>query len=170
MSHGITKKFDSVSDPSTHRRNVHEVASELQKVGISKESVFLVYDQSKINLSILRKFLATGGCSDILPSNDNCIPLLQLLRHQQLPAPSDFEIFPLNLEIIFSFFYPRHKLCGCNHRALVDCQQTKLVLDKFDSLCNPVESRGSEWQPEEMATVSQRQILDFFNWEKKACL
>ncbi|KLO98372.1 uncharacterized protein LW94_7842 [Fusarium fujikuroi] len=115
----------------------------------------------------IKNFLATGGYSDILPSNDNCIPLLQVLRHQQLPAPSGFRIFPLKLEIIFSVFYPRHKLCGRNHRTLVDCQQTKLVLDKFDSLCNPVESRGSEWQPEEMATVSQRQILDFFNWEKK---
>lgn len=149
--------------------NVHEVASELQKVGILKESVFLVYHQSKIDLSILRNFLATGGYSDILPSNDNCIPLLQLHCYQQLPAPSGFRIFPLKPEIIFSVFYPRHKLCGRNHRALVDCQQTKLVLDKFDSLCNPVESRGSEWQPEEMDTVSQRQILDFFSWEKKDC-
>ena len=75
MSYRLAKDFDAVSSPSTQRLNVHEVASELRKVGISKESVFFVYHQSKNGLSILRNFLAIGDYSDILPSNDNCIPL-----------------------------------------------------------------------------------------------
>lgn len=62
----MTKKFGLVSGSSIQRMNVHEVASELQKVGILKESVFLVYHQLKIDLLILRNFLATGGYSDIL--------------------------------------------------------------------------------------------------------
>lgn len=64
MGHRMAKKFDSVSDLPTWRTDAHEVASELQKAGISKDSVFLAYHQSNIDLSILRNVLATGGYSD----------------------------------------------------------------------------------------------------------
>ncbi|KAF4951821.1 hypothetical protein FGADI_7191 [Fusarium gaditjirri] len=59
-----------------------------REFGVSKEPAFLVYHQLKTDLSISRNFRATGGYSDILPINDKCIPLLKLLRSQQLPAPS----------------------------------------------------------------------------------
>ena len=55
--------------------------------------------------------------------------------------------------------YPWHHLVGLNHWALEDCQQTWLVCMAFDELCKPIEERGEEWQPDDVANSTQMSIL-----------
>ncbi|KAG5768301.1 hypothetical protein H9Q69_009551 [Fusarium xylarioides] len=142
--------------------NVHEVARKLLEAGISKNTIFLVYHYGKTDFMILRDFLATGGYENMLPSDDNCIPLIPIYRQQKIEPPPGFNSFPLRLEVLFRVLYPLHSLCGRNHLALIDCQQTKLVLDAFEHFCQPIESRGSDWQPEKLVKISQTTITSFF--------
>ncbi|RWA13312.1 hypothetical protein EKO27_g1751 [Xylaria grammica] len=121
----------------------------------------------KEDLTILRNFLATGGYEDILPSNDNCVPLIALYRQQNIQLPPGFRSFPLKLETPFPVLYPRHDLRGRNHRALIDCQQTRLVLDAFDHLCQPIEIRGPRWQPGKLVKISQTTITSFLESTKR---
>ena len=44
---------------------------------------------------MLREFLATGGYTNILPSDDKCISLLWLYRRQKINPPPGFDHFPL---------------------------------------------------------------------------
>ena len=37
------------------------------------------------------------------------------------------------------------------------------MLDAFDYLCQPLESRGLEWEPEEFAVIPQTTIISFFD-------
>ncbi|KAI0425964.1 hypothetical protein F5Y09DRAFT_346188 [Xylaria sp. FL1042] len=121
----------------------------------------------KKDLTILRNFLATGGYKDILPSNNNCVPLIALYGQQNIvQLPPGFRSFPLKLETLFSVLYPCHDLRGRNHRALIDCQQTRLVLDAFDHLCQPIEIRGPGWQPGKLVKISQTTITSFLESTK----
>lgn len=143
------------------RFNVHEVASKLQQAGITPDTIFLVWHTSRADLSILRQFLESAGYFNILPSDENCIPFIHLLRTNLSEGSSRLNRFPLTLEVLFPTIYPRHSLIGLNHQALVDCQQTRLVCIAFDELCRPVEERGKEWQPDAMERSAQTSI---FNW------
>ncbi len=67
--------------------NVHEIASKLQRVGITPDTVVLVYHKSAFDLRILRQLLESAGYHGILPTDKNCIPLLQLLRSNLLEVP-----------------------------------------------------------------------------------
>jgi len=69
------------------RMNVHEIASKLQRVGITPDTVVLVYHKSAFDLRILRQLLESAGYHGILPTDKNCIPLLQLLRSNLLEVP-----------------------------------------------------------------------------------
>jgi hypothetical protein len=115
------------------------------------------------DLAILRAFLATGGYHNILPADEMCVPLLPLFRQNRPPAPPGMLSVPLNLEIVFPVAYPRHHLVGFNHQALVDCQQTRLMLIAFDELCKPVKKRDSAWKPPSLEVMSQRSIQDYFS-------
>ncbi|KID88368.1 hypothetical protein MGU_04778 [Metarhizium guizhouense ARSEF 977] len=124
----------------------------------------------KHDLVILRNFLATGGYQDILPSDENCVPLIPLYQQQRIQQPPGYTRFPLKLEVLFPVLCPRHNLCGRNHLALIDCRQTKLVLDAFDYLCQPLESREPGWQPGKLAKISQTTITGYFQSTKRtAC-
>jgi hypothetical protein len=139
------------------RMDVHEVAKKLKESGITLETVFLAWHVSCADLQLLRNFLARGGYHDILPKDTNCVPLIPLFR-ANLPKGC----FPLNLEIVYKVMFPRSELCGRNHRAEIDCQQTLQVCQAFDDFCEPVESRGKEWQPAKFAKEAQRLIRDYF--------
>lgn len=77
-------KARSVFSPSRRsdigRMNIHEIASTLQRVGISQDTVILVYHTSAMDLRVLRQLLESEGYYNILPPNKNCIPLINLLR------------------------------------------------------------------------------------------
>ncbi|KAM0555871.1 hypothetical protein ACHAPJ_006272 [Fusarium lateritium] len=142
--------------------NVDEVAGKLREAGISPNTIFLVWHQGYTDLNILRKFLSAGGYDDILPSNDNCFPMLNHFRQKHLKAPLGLRSFPHKLEILFPVLYPRHALVGRNHQALVDCEQLRLVLEAYDFFCKPVKRRGTFWEPGNFTAIPQKAIDDFF--------
>jgi hypothetical protein len=110
----------------TELQNVHEVASQLRKAGITPKTVFLSWHTSPTDLILLRELLASGGYDDILPSNENCILLIPEYR-KGLPKNSLGKVFPAGLEVLFSILFADHDLAGRNHRALADAQQLRLM-------------------------------------------
>lgn len=115
------KIFSSSRTPDIGRMNADEIASKLQKAGITQDTVIFVYHKSTFDLRILRDFLESAGYHRILPPDEKCIPLLQLLHPNLLVGPPGRKRFPLALQILFPIMNPRHYLVGLNHRALEDC-------------------------------------------------
>lgn len=122
LSKRTAKRVYSRAGSSIGQMNVHEIAQKLLETGISKNTIFLVYHYGKTDLMILRDFLATEGYENMLPSDDNCIPLIPIYRRQKIEPPPGFNSFPLSLEVLFRVLYPLHSLCGRNHLALIDYQ------------------------------------------------
>jgi hypothetical protein len=106
-----------------------------------------------------------AGYADILPPDENCNPLIQIFRLNfpeiKDPANRRSKSFPLALEVLFPVIFPRRSLIGLNHQALVDSQQTKLVLQAAIELPKPVKERGKGWNPERITRNSQTSIR---NW------
>ncbi|KAI3586106.1 hypothetical protein IWW34DRAFT_862114 [Fusarium oxysporum f. sp. albedinis] len=136
--------------------DVHQVAKRLQECGITPETIFLAWHVSCADLQILTGFLAKGGYRNILPKDRNCFPLIPLFR-ENVPKGC----FPLRFEIVYPVMFPRSDLCGHNHRALVDCKQARNICNGLDDFCEPVESRGKEWQPAKFVKEAQRCIGDY---------
>lgn len=139
--------------------NVHEIASKLQQAGITPNTIFLVWHVSKADLSMTRQLLESAGYFDILPSNENCIPFIHLVRPNLSGGSARLSRFPLALDVLFPIMYPQHSLIGLNHQALVDCQQTRLVCMAFDELCRPIEERRKGWQHDEIERPGQKSRL-----------
>jgi hypothetical protein len=142
------KVYSPTRDKSLSRLDVDEIWAEIKKKGITADIIVLVWHSSCRDLDLLRNLLvkAGKGYEKDLPANDNCIPLIQFF-HGKLPMINQ-KPFPLRLEILFEVLFPRSNLKGRNHEALVDCQQTRLVLQCFQWLCLPVEQRGTAWKPD----------------------
>jgi hypothetical protein len=163
-------KIQAMKVFSSRRQNidsmtVHQVAQKLKQTGIHPGTIILVWAVNIGDLRILRNFLESAGYFDILPPDENCIPLIHVLR-PNLPKIGQSP-FPLRLEVLFPVMFPRHQLIGLNHAALVDCQQTRLICMGFDQLCMPVEKRGKDWQPESVARISQTSVLDWLEKENE---
>lgn len=94
--------------PGIGHMNVHEVSSKLQQVGITPDTVILVYHLSTMDLSLLREFLESAGYTGILPPDKNCIPLISLLRMNLSEGLRGRKLFSLRLEELFPIIYPRH--------------------------------------------------------------
>jgi hypothetical protein len=56
--------------------------------------------------------------------------------------PHNGKPFPATLSTIFPILFPRRELVGRNHRALVDCQQTRFVMMAFEEFAKPIGSPG----------------------------
>jgi hypothetical protein len=152
--------YSSTRNPDICHMNVHEVASKLQQVGITQDTVILVYHVSTVDLRLLRWFLESAGYFGFLPPDENCIPMVHILRPHLSDRLPGGRSFPLGLEVLFPLMYPRHILVGLNHQALVDCQQTRLICMAYEELCKPIAERGQEWQPDTVARSAQTSILD----------
>jgi hypothetical protein len=57
-------------------------------------------------------------------------------------TPHNGKPFPATLSTIFPILFPSHELVGRNHRALVDYQQTRLVMTAFEEYAKPIGSPG----------------------------
>jgi hypothetical protein len=145
--------------------DVYKVASKLQQAGITQDTMILVWHMSTSDLTLLRLFLESAGYVGILPPDENCIPLIQVLRTNLRDGPAGYGLFPMRLDLLFPIMYPRHSLIGLNHQALVDYQQTRLVCMAFDELCKPIEERGDKWRPETCEQSAQTSILDWLRDE-----
>ena len=116
--------YSSLRESAIDQMDVHQVAIKLKEIGINQNSTFLTWHQAPTDLKLLRRFLGSAGYTDILPLDKNCVPLIPIFR----PNCQEAKSFPLALEVLFPVMFPRHNLIGLNHQALVDCQQTRLVL------------------------------------------
>jgi hypothetical protein len=147
---------------SSHLSNhIKRVTLGKRLVGITQSTVILVYHATNFDLRLLRRFLESAGYFGYLPPEENCIPMVNILRpHMSDRLPSGRR-FPLKLEVLFPLMFPRHSLVGLNHQALVDCQQTRLVCMAYEELCRPIAERGQEWQPDNVARSGQTSILDW---------
>jgi len=163
MSYAQAKHIYSSSRSGIERMNVHLVAARLKEVGICRETIILVWHTNTADLKILRNFLDSSGYSDIMPPDENCIPLINIIRSGLARVRKN--LLPMKLEHLFPVMYPGHEYVGLNHAALIDCKQTRLVCEGFEQLCKPVEEREGKWRPENIAKPSQRSVLD---WAKKA--
>jgi hypothetical protein len=67
----------------TGLQNVHEVAPQLRKAGITPKPVFLSWHTSPTDLVLIRELLASGGYDTILPPNENRILLIPEHRKGQ---------------------------------------------------------------------------------------
>ncbi|KAJ4250556.1 hypothetical protein NW762_011811 [Fusarium torreyae] len=142
------------------RLGVDEIAEKIQKSGITPDSLILVWALSCKDLQLIRGFLEKGGYKNLLPGDDNCIPLVQLFR-PHLPKLEPRKRFPLKLDIFFPMMFPGSKLVGRNHEALVHCLQTRLLCKALDWLCKPVKKRGKTWRPETIDGDDYRVSQDF---------
>lgn len=158
--------YSSPRDSDMSHMNVHEVASKIQQAGITRDTIILVYHTSTFDLRLLRRFLESAGYFDLLPPDENCIPMANILRRHLFDKLPGGRLFPLRLEVLFPLMFPRHVLVGLNHRALVDCQQTRLICMAYEQLCRPIAERGQEWQPDTVARSAQTSILD---WLQDTC-
>ena len=105
--------------------NVHQLVQQVRNVGITPETVVIVWATNYRDLSSIRDWFEAEGYYNILPSDSNCVSMVQPFRTNIGKLP-DGRRFPLRLEILFSLFYDnRHELSGRNHHALVDAQQTR---------------------------------------------
>lgn len=146
------------------RMDVHSIAQKLRSAQISKDTIILVWHQNVSDLTLLREFLEAAGYDDILPTDKNCIPMINILRPNFSAHRVNGRKFPLKLEVLFPTMFPSHPLVGQNHQALADCQQTRLICQAFDKLCQPVEERSADLKPADIAPCSQQSITD---WAKR---
>ena len=163
--------YSSMRESVLSQMDVHQVAIKLKEIGINQNTTFLAWRKSTTDLKLLRHFLQLAGYADILPPDENCIPLIPIFRLNlpnlvQDPASRRSKLFPLALEVLFPVIFPRHSLIGLNHRALVDCQQTRLVLQAAIDLTQPVEERGKGWNPERITRNSQMSVCDWLTGHK----
>lgn len=117
--------------PGIDRLDPHQIALKLQQAGITQDTLILVYHLSTTDLKLLGELLESAGHIGILPPDEKCIPLIQLLRPNLSTEPPGYQRVPLALELLFPIMYPRHSLVGLNHQVLVDCQETRLVCMAF---------------------------------------
>lgn len=158
MSHLKAKAvYSSRRESAIDQMDVHQVAIKLKEIGINQNSAFLTWHQAPTDLRLLRRFLESAGYTDVLPLDKNCVPLIPIFR----PNFQEAKSFPLALEVLFPVMFPRHDLIGLNHQALVDCQQTRLVLQAAIELTKPAKERGKGWDPERITKNSQMSIR---NW------
>lgn len=118
-----------------------EIADMLEKAGITNESMFLVWHRSTTDLDKLRELLESTGHQGLLPPNEKRIGIQTLFLKN---VARIFRGRPVSwaLEVLFPSFFPRHHLVGLNHRALVDCQQARLLALAFEHLCKPIGARS----------------------------
>jgi hypothetical protein len=135
-----SRKLDSSGTNTDQDLDVFAIAEALEDSGVTKESVILVWHSTYYDLTLLGNFLESAGANSPLPSRANCVRLVPHVRANM--PPHNGKPFPATLSAIFPILFPCHELVGRNHRALVDCQQTRLVMMAFEEFAKPIGSPG----------------------------
>lgn len=140
IDHLWSRKLDSSGTNTDQDLDVWAMAKVLEDSGITKDSVILVWHSTYYDLTLLHNFLESAGANSTLPSRANCVRLVPHVR-ANVP-PHNGKPFPASLSTIFPILFPHHELVGRNHRALVDCQQTRLIMMAFEEFAKPIGSPG----------------------------
>ncbi|KAH7149420.1 hypothetical protein B0J13DRAFT_551458 [Dactylonectria estremocensis] len=146
--------------------NATQIAGALQRKGINRGTIFLVYGKTNKDLSILRHCLESEGHGGVILLDQNCYPITNVIRANVFESVPKDQQFQLRLEMVFPIMFPRHSMIGLNHQALVDYEQTRLVCMAMEGLSKSVDEREERWRPHTVASISQRSILD---WMKPKC-
>lgn len=129
IDHLWSSKLDSSGTNTDQDLDVCAIADVLEDSGVKKDSVILVWHSKYYDLTLLENFLESAGANPALPSRANCVRLVPHVRANVLPHNG--KPFPATLSTIFPILFPYHELVGRDHRALVDCQQTRLTMTAF---------------------------------------
>jgi hypothetical protein len=140
VDHLWSRKLDSSGTNADQCLDVCAIAEALEDSGVTTDSVILVWHSTYYDLTLLSNFLEPAGANSLLPSRANCARLVLHVR-ANVP-PHNGKPFPATLPTIFPILFPRHELVSRNHRALVDCQQTRLVMIAFEKFAKPIDSPG----------------------------
>jgi hypothetical protein len=136
--------------------DIHQIAV-LLRSSITPETIVLVWAVSRLDLRLLRSLMERTGYGDFLPPEENCIPMVNLVRRELrdkklskkwLPHGSAEETmrrFPLSLPVIFPLIFVGHELVGRNHRAIVDVMQLRLMVQYLENNCRPSEDRNDDF-------------------------
>ena len=134
--------------------DVHQIA-DLLRSDITPETIVLVWAVGRQDLRLPRSLMARVGYRD-LPPDENCIPMITLVRRELrdrklskkwLPHKSAEETmgrFPLSLPVIFPLIFVGHELVGRNHRAVVDAMQLRLMVQYLENNCGSPEDRNDD--------------------------
>jgi len=125
----------------TNLLNVHDIAAQSRECGITPQSIIPTWHLHKMDLVLLREFLEEAGYGDILPPDENCIPMIPEYR-KNLPKK-----FAAKLEILFPLLFSGHDLVRQNHRAFADALQLQLMVMLFEELCKPPNQRDLSLMP-----------------------
>jgi len=147
--------------------HAHNIAAQFREHGITPQSIILTWHLHTMDLVLLKEFFEEAGYYDILPPNENCIPMIPQFQ-KNLPKMWGGRRFPMKLEILFTLFFSGHHLVGKNHRALVDALQLRLMVMLFEKLCKPLSQRDlsllpkttRDWFPKTNNRNTSRSIQD----------
>lgn len=123
------------------KKTAREIAETLQKAGVTPTSIILVWHLNTFDLTILRELLDSAGYRNILPSEENCIPVIKHYR-AGLPAKDRFgRPFSAKLDHLFPILFAEHELVGTNHNAMPDIQMLRLMVLLLIQLQKPPSGR-----------------------------
>ena len=137
-----SRKLDSSASGTNTDQDldVCAIAEALEDSGVTKDSVTLVWHSTCYDLTLLDNFLESAGANSPLPARANCVHLVPHV-HANVP-PHNGKPSPATLSTMFPILFPSRELAGRNHRALVECQHTRLVMTVFEESTKPIGSPG----------------------------
>lgn len=150
----VERRMDSIIERCVQQHHsahgsmtAKQVADEFRLQGISQETIFMLWHNKVLDLSLLREWLESEGEYGVLRPHSHCILIIlyfrRNLRDVKLENSRDFL---LSLPIIFPIMMTtRQELYERNHRAIVDAQQLEYMTDVFGILRRPLQDRLDEW-------------------------
>lgn len=133
--------------------DVHQIA-DLLRSNVTPETIVLVWAVGRLDLRLLRNLIARVSYRDFLPPDENCIPMIPLVRRElrdrklskkwllHESAEETKGTIPLSLPVIFPLIFVGHELVGRNHRAIVDAMQLRLMVQYLENNCRSPEDRN----------------------------
>jgi hypothetical protein len=111
------------------------LAKMIKESGITKHDFIFEWTRREMDLPQLRGMLDTAGYHDLLPPNENCIPMIPEWRNN-LP-----NCFSLAMDVFFPMAFPQDPLVGHNHRSKPDTQMLLKLVKLFRQLLKPGNER-----------------------------
>lgn len=129
------------SEKCSGKKTAREIAEMLKSAGVSQKSIILVWHVNRSDLTILRELLESKGYTDILPPQENCIPMIKHYRAGLTPRDKTSRGFTSILDQLFALLFPGHQLVGMNHNAVPDIEMLRLMVLLLVQLQNPPAKR-----------------------------
>lgn len=141
-SESLRRAYGSI-DPAqcSSKKTAKEIAEILKSAGVNQKSVILVWDLTAFDLTILRELLESNGHADVLPPQENCIPMITHFRAGLPQKDKSGRLFTSKLDQLFPMLFPGHRLVGMNHSAAPDIEMLRLMVLLLVQLQNPLGRR-----------------------------